>query len=69
MGISGYLAILRMAAKFTSAYSVAIKAEELKDGDVNWIDYLTCVLIALQTMDAGDLDAVLRLSKQAGKKK
>lgn len=64
MNIGGYLAIVRVAAKFSRAYSQAVKVEQLKDNDVSWIDYITCVFVALGSMDESDLDQVVKVSKQ-----
>ena len=64
MNIGGYLAIVRIAAKFSRAYSQAVKVEQLKDDDVSWIDYITCFFVALSALDEGDLDQVVKVSKQ-----
>jgi len=69
MGIGGYITIIRMAAKFMRAYSAAVKVEQERDGDVSWLDYLTCILEALQTMDEEDLTTILKVAKKAGSKK
>jgi len=68
MKLSNYFVIFRVAGRFLRAYSEAIKAEEEKDGDVSWLDRVSCLLEALQTMDERDLDAILKVAKQPGKK-
>jgi len=68
MSIGGYLVIIRLAAKFFRAYSKAVKAEEERDGDVTFLDYLTCVLDALQLMNEDDLTSVVKVAKKASRK-
>lgn len=67
MNIGGYLAIIKILGKFSRAYSDAVKAEHAKDGDVSILDYLSCIFDALGSMDEGDLDLVVAVSKQLKK--
>jgi len=64
MNIGTYLRLFKMGAKFMRAYSKAIKAEEARDGDVSWLDYITCILEALQTMNEDDLNTILKVKGQ-----
>lgn len=64
MNIGGYLAIVRVLGKFSRAYSRAVKLEQAKDNDVTWMDYITCIFVALGSMDEGDLDQIVKVSKQ-----
>jgi len=64
MGIGKYITIFRVAAKFLRAYSKAIKLEEAKDGNVSWLDRLTCVFDALTSMDEGDIDSIIKAAKK-----
>ncbi len=68
MGIGGYIAIVKLVADFFRAYSKAIKAEEAKDGEVSWLDYLTSILDALANLKIENLETALKSAKkQAGK--
>lgn len=67
MNIGGFLAVFQIAGKFSRAYSKAVKAEHAKDGDVNWLDYLSCIFEALGSMDESDLDVVVAVSRELKK--
>lgn len=68
MSIGGYIASLKIVAKFTRAYSKAVKAAQAYDGHVSWLDYITCIFEALQVLDEGDLDSIVKVSKGLKKK-
>jgi len=68
MTIGGYIAIIRLVAKFSRAYSKAVKAERVKDGDVSVLDYITCAFDALGSITEDELIPVIEIAKKAGSK-
>jgi hypothetical protein len=63
MQVGKVFSIIRMAAKFSKAYSQAVKAEQAKDGEVSLLDYLSCFLAALSAMNEEDLTVITQVTK------
>ena len=68
MQIGSYIAIAKLAAKFSRSYSKAIKTEQARDGDVSWWDYITCILDAAATLSEADVEPLTKVVNKQRKK-